>query len=536
MPNRLSEPPDTRPFVSTAATEPRRDWGIFWRALRTPALMLLVVSLPIADPTLIPNLTILVNYFASVKDIGESPLYHLLHNSNVVIYLGCLIAAIALVEVKQLLAPQNRSLRADLVTAVAWISFSLAAPLLSVTVGAGLAGSWKAAALQVATLSGFMLLNSSLYVFSGYPTGGTWIGRLREMMFPLSDIVLFVPMRRYLGSSALRFVPISVFTAILVAGFVYEGQVFFTGQIARTLEDRSTQYAYQVKFVDGGFWYLNTDRGDPKSGLWFYDDRTRQAKAVIPFGDPVRFRMRDGFVYFYDRSTGTLRKMFLATQTLEWEVPLPRYGSFEVEVHNGHVVAVGEKGYVVVLDDDGHLLAERTFPYRTVNLQILTDGRITVMNGDISVLFLKPNLSDSEIVPLPLSRRILRLTDGASGQWVMKATTWTEYLARENQLYVATLWGEVFRYDVAKSEWRAESVRGRWGVRAIAVDSQSNLLFLANYFGGFIEVHDLHTGKLLQYIVAGNLGRNVNLDPSGQRGIFTTKGAGMYRFDYPPWR
>jgi hypothetical protein len=118
----------------------------------------------------------------------------------------------------------------------------------------------------------------------------------------------------------------------------------------------------------------------------------------------------------------------------------------------------------------------------------------------------------------------------------MKSTTWSEYLARENELYVATLWGEVFRYDVAKSEWRAGSVKGRWGVRAIAVDSQSNLLFLANYFGGFIEVHDLKTKKLLEYIVAGNLSRNVNLDSNGQRGILTTKNAGMYRFDYPPWR
>ena len=528
----LSELPN-RHFLAKGGAKRRSDWYLVWRAFRTPLLVLLVILLPIMDPTLIPNLTILANYyFVPRGDIGGSPHYQLLHNSNVVIYLGCLIAAIALVEVKQLLAPHNRSLRADLVTALAWLGFSLAAPLLSVTLGAGLANSWKAAALQVASLWGFMLLNSDLYVLSRI--NWTWIGRLREIMFPLSDIVLFVPMRKYLGSGALRFVPIFVYTTILLAAFVYQGQVFFGGQIAQTLNLRSTQYAYQIKFVDGGFWYLSTAKHDPEQGLWFYDERSGQTHPVIAFGDPVRFRMRDGFVYFYDRATSSLCKMLLATRTLAWKVSLPRQGSFELEVHNDRIVAAGEKGYVaVVADDDGSILAQRTFPHKTINLQILNDGRIAILNGDISVIFLKPDLSDSQIVPLPLSRRILRLKDATSRQWWTKLATWSEYLPKEDQLLVATFWGEVFRYDVEKSKWGVGSVRGRWGVRAIAVDSENGLLFLVNYFGGFIEVHDLHTGTLLEYVIAGNSGRIVNLDGNAQRGILTTRGEGMYRFDYP---
>ena len=70
------------------------------------------------------------------------------------------------------------------------------------------------------------------------------------------------------------------------------------------------------------------------------------------------------------------------------------------------------------------------------------------------------------------------------------------------------------------------------GIRSFAVDSKNDLIFAANYYGGYIDVIDLRSQRTRKYIIAQGLGRHINLKPAEKSGFLHTRGLGMYRFDY----
>jgi hypothetical protein len=128
-------------------------------------------------------------------------------------------------------------------------------------------------------------------------------------------------------------------------------------------------------------------------------------------------------------------------------------------------------------------------------------------------------------------RGVLTFEDALARHRLMRATTWTQYDERSHKLYIATFWGDIFSYDVQERAW-GPTIRTRPGIRSFAVDSKNDLIFAANYYGGYIDVIDLRSQRTRKYIIAQGLGRHINLKPAEKSGFLHTRGLGMYRFDY----
>jgi hypothetical protein len=58
----------------------------------------------------------------------------------------------------------------------------------------------------------------------------------------------------------------------------------------------------------------------------------------------------------------------------------------------------------------------------------------------------------------------------------------------------------------------------------VAVDSENDRIFAANYYGGYIDVIDLRSQRTRKYIIAQGLGRHINLKPGGKSEIYQLVG------------
>ena len=125
-------------------------------------------------------------------------------------------------------------------------------------------------------------------------------------------------------------------------------------------EGQRVEYTYWTQYVDGGFWFVNSNWKDATSGIWYYDNQSQQAHPYIQVFDPHDFRIDDWFFYFYDRLSSELLKANVKTREVLWRVPLKRgFGTFELALRGDRVFAAGESGYIVAVQKDGRLLAER---------------------------------------------------------------------------------------------------------------------------------------------------------------------------------
>jgi len=522
-------------------------------ALRMPIFLLVGCILLIFSETLIPNLIGLYSYYTSsdsAEHYFEWRADKLLYISNVVILLGCLLGSFALLEVKHLLVPRNKNLFWDLITILVWLAFALTAPLLSSKLGGGL-GSLRTAEVQVSIIWLFMVLNSNLYLFDRL-LHKLWCSRLFDWTFPVSDIVFYMFHRERIGGSLgpVKFVPTMTYVLALLLCFAMGIQVLWQPiRAERMIISRAdgTPIRFvetnQVKWSDGGFWFSsdgryltsnsNSNSVDIATGLWFYDESTGRGDRHFPASDLRTFCLDEGFIYFYDRSSSEILKVDAQTKQVIWRVSIRRgFGTFDVALHDGRLFAAGESGYITALDkNSGRVLAERIFPHKTEELRAPVDGRVAFIIGDTNIRLLNSDLTDSETIPLPLPNGVFRFDALRDRSRLMRVATWIDYVEDSNTLYVATFWGEVFRYDFNLREW-LPSFKAKPGIRSCAVDSQNSLLFTANYFGGFIEIFDLQSRHRLKYVLAGSLGRYISLNSEKKTGILNTKGWGMYRFDY----
>lgn len=512
---------------------------VLFSAFRTPLTLLSGLLFFFFSETLIPSLVLVVNSYRSPDYLtGLAMIWHadyLLYIPNVVIFLACLVGSFALLEAKGILLPRNKSAGWDLVTVLVSLGVALAPlPLLTDARG-GQCSLLLARGVQVMFLWLVMVFNANLYVFDKYVASKKWCARLLDWTFPVSDIVFYMFHRQRLGAAAgaVRFLPSLSYVAILVLALGVEARILSGAIRAEKMEVPADGFTYWVEYSNGGFWFSNTEQGDPKSGIWYYDERSRVAYPYIRILDPQRFLLVDGFFYFFDRFYWEVLKVEARTRQVIWRVPIKvGFGSFELAVRDNLIFAVGEAGLIVVMDKNGKVYAERRFPFRTWSPQVLSDGRIAFLSGSRRVRIWDSRLTAGRNIDLPLPDGSIRF-NVASGRAddYMIVTTWTAYVDRLNTLYVATLWGEIFRYDVNHHRW-LPSLETRPGLRSFAVDSRNGLLFAANYYQGYIEVIDLVSGKHVQYIIAGPHGRFINLDTDKMRGILNTGGWGMYQFDY----
>ena len=104
--------------------------------------------------------------------------------------------------------------------------------------------------------------------------------------------------------------------------------------------------------------------------------------------------------------------------------------------------------------------------------------------------------------------------------------------SRRNELYVpgpkeAEIW--VFS---APDLNLIRKIPARFGVRALAIDEENNLLIAGSYVTGYVDVVDLNTYKPIKTYYVGKFQRSMVVDSSSRQAFITTTKSGLYMLQY----
>lgn len=506
-----------------------------FNAFRTPVILILGLLFILTSKTLASNLILVgsgwrklfCTALLSVDCSSASVLY--LSNSVIILVYGVMVLTV--IGIRHLLLPANKDLKSDFVTCL--VAFGLAAApwflLLNI---------WGRCQLLLPLLLAyavvvwaFIVVNADLYVFDKYITHRRWACRLAEWIFPVSDVVFFKFHLKRMGpgSGVLRFVPVLVYVGIIITVLGMEVNVLRDSiKVEKLGIPGDQQY---VLFDPDGFWY--SDKAGARSGLWRYNKGTGKERPHIRVQDLGNFYLENGFFYFYDGYEKKLLKVHAETRRTAWSLPVPRrFGPFRLAMKNGLIFVVGKGGYIALIDANGFVMAERLMSIKTWYPEVLPDGRITFVSpGRAELRITSSNLLSDEVIPLPLDRGIFKFNGRPAADYEATIITSTAYLEQPRTVYVATVWGEIFRYGLDGRRWLS-SHRISPGICSIAVDSLNGLLFAYNCARGYIDVLDLESGKHLKYILVNVFANSLHLNPNRWVGVLTTRGQGMYRFDY----
>ena len=502
-------------------------------AFRTPFL-LLGACLLLTRESLIPNLILLLSHTSPERTIWGTfslRLDYWLYLPNVVVGIGSFLAAFLVLEIKHALLPRNPRYRWDLWVALAALALAIIPPFLMANQMPGFL-QWLTRGVQVMFLWLFLTSNAGLLFAENHCSGKRWLTDLSHWTFPVADLFFYSFHRdriRRNGGGGLRWIPPLSVLALLAGLLWAQGRILWDAIPAQRL-DIPVRDPYWAEPVAGGFWFSNGDWWDPKSGIWYYDEKTGASFPHVRATDVRRFYVEDGSFYLHDRFDNHLLRIDMKTRQPLWRVPTQPAGTVELVTRNGLLFSVGEGGYIAVVDQEGTLLAERQFA-RAWAPQALRNGSVAFTMGDLRLFIWNSRLTTGEAIPLPLSPGILDLPYRQEEGRIDAITVWTDYDDRSDVVYVVALWGEIFRYRVAHRQWLT-SFKTAPGLRSIAVDNQNGLLFAWNYLQGYLDVLELESGRLLGRILANPLGRYINLDPQRRRGILNTHGYGLYQFDY----
>jgi len=504
------------------------------RTMRAPVLWL-VCALPfVLDKALVPNLMITLQDLVPDR-IGLNlwvirPDYFF-YLPNQVVMLVYLIGAFVLLEVKGAVLPMNQTKGQDIVTILAGLGYALSMLVWMDNLRSGTMQMLISGA-HVGLLWLFLMGNAGLVAVERFMATRMWVSRLSEWTFPVSDTFLYLRHRRRLDrAGALRWLP-SVCYGLLPVLALGAPVRILRGAIRAERLDVPVEDAQYGLAAEGGFWFTNGSIWDAESGLWFYDEQSKTARPVIRTSDCRQFYFRDDSFYLHDRYDHHVRKLDAKTREVLWEVPVGRMGTFQVVGRDGVIFAAGEGGYMLSVTEDGQVLGRRTFyPLGTWVPQAVWGGRVAFLSGDERVHFWNRELTAGESISLPLPPGVRHFIWNKPEGRMRAVTNWTDYDLRTETLYVQTLWGEIYRYDVKRRHWRP-SIKAKSGVRSVTVDSDNGLLFAWNYYGGFMEIFDVNSGQRVGHILANAFGRYINLDPVRMVGIASTHGHGVWRFAY----
>lgn len=507
-----------------------------WTAFRAPAFLLVVgIPLVLFREVLIPNLMIIANYYTpnsnTVYRISLLRPDYLLYLPNAVVFLAYLLAAFVLLEIKQWRLPRNTSMRQDAATALIGFAVALSSQAFMNNMKPGVLQLLQCG-IQVALLWLFMMGNAGLSVVYRVTTRVRWVTRLLEWTFPVSDLVCYQLHRQRLGAASRRRVIPSVCAGAMIAALlVLQGRILWTAipaeRVAVPVDDVNSSL-----LDDGGIWFANAYFWDSRAGIWYYDERTRRGFPVIRTYDTRRFLLHEGSFYFHDRYEHAVFKVDANTRQVLWRVPAQLSGTFELMRQGDLIYAVGEGGYILILDTQGRVRAERQFPFLTFEAQPVWGGRLAFVSGDQRIRIWDSTLTEGETLDLPLPKGVVSFAyNPRNNAGLQIVTNMTDYAEATHVFYAGTFWGEIFRYDTKNRRW-LPSLHTHMGLRSISTDARNGLLFVANYFQGYIQVLDLQTGRHVAYILANDRARYIALDPVKMRGVLSTRAYGLYRFTY----
>ncbi|MDP3703983.1 MAG: hypothetical protein Q8R78_06305, partial [Candidatus Omnitrophota bacterium] len=345
----------------------------------------------------------------------------------------------------------------------------------------------------------FVLLNVGLPRIEGLLTR-PWVARAMAWTFPLSDIVAVGWYRRRLGRSAgwWRMVPSVFYLAML--GVIAAGQWRIVAASRQAERMPMTFYSpYQVVASGHDLWVAE-GISHHDAGLWRYDGQRGVAERYLRVADLRTFALEDGDFYFYDGFDGTVRKVHAATSQLKWSVPIPGdAGMVDVAVRHGNVYVLGRTGYLALISLDGQILSTQRLPAQAWHLQVLPDQRAVFVSPDVWTLRLVGmDPTTEETIPLPLPPGVVR-NRPLPASTALPVLVDVESVDQRHQLLVATLWGEIFRYDWSTRQW-LPSLRLEPGLRDLVVDAQHGLIFAYNAARGYVEMLNLESGQHVAYV------------------------------------
>lgn len=504
-------------------------------ALRSPLFFIGVALALIPGLQQVPYLLVLMNYFLPEKLpfwVLSLRADYFLYLPNAVTLAAYLLGSFAVLEIKRAFWPANQNVRQDLVTGALMGIFALSSLFWMKNLRPG-ALQILILMIQAAFFWFFLAVNAGFFLFNRLLSRRGFI-RFLNITFPFSDVFFYSAHRQRLGAQGglYRFVPTVLYVLALLGIFGMQRNI-----LDESLPSKKVNVPMAVvtsgwaEWTEKGFWFSNDNWWDSHAGIWFYDEETKIGFPYVRAVDVRRFALEEGAFYFYDRFDSYTYKVDSSTKNLVWKAQTGRFGTPEVMVRNNRVYVIAEGGYILVLNkDNGATLAEKEFPLGTWAPQVLSNGDIAFMARDQHLHIWDNRLETGKTIALPTGN--LKLGYSEKQGMARGVSTWTEYDASSGILFIQTFfWGEVFRYDVQHGRWL--SPFKTWpGLRSFAVDNKNGLFFALNYFQGFIEVMDLSSGKHVGYILANALGRFINLDPVGKRGIVNTHGLGLYRFEY----
>jgi hypothetical protein len=350
-----------------------------------------------------------------------------------------------------------------------------------------------------------------------------WLRSLAEWTFPISDLAWFTFHQRRMEKRHgwLRFVPILSVLIALAAVTVSQGGALQASAQLSPLPVRVFD-PHQASCDADGCWFAETV--GQAAGLWRYDTRSREATPVVRAQDLRSFVVAGRWLYVYDGFEREVLKIDPETHRPVWRVRVPSADAVEVVGDKDMVFAVALNGSVTGIDQDGRVRFQRAFTSRAWYPQALGGDRVAFVSPDtMEVRIVGVESSKDTVIPLPISDE--RRRGNATSSADIPLIVGTTYVERSQTLYIATLWGEILRYEFTARQWRSP-IRRPPGIRLLAADGPHNLLFVYHHVGGYIDLLDLASGRRIERVAASVFGNALSVSPMLQVAMLSTRGPG----------
>ncbi|MFH1386130.1 MAG: hypothetical protein ABIH50_00475 [bacterium] len=498
---------------------------------RTPVLITAILALFMLSKLFVVNMILMQGYHGSVMKTlltGHLLSTHLFQVKTSIFVIIYLFLNLSILEGLGYVKGKMSSLELYDVVSVSFIIFSVL--LFFVTFR-------PENKLSAMILFLFFLANAQLNMFSKTIEKTRLFKLFMRYAFPVSDLFFYRSQREIIAkySQKLSIVPSIIYLGLMVCLLFYQLFIVSDAISSERLPAYSDYIFYASSLNDEGIYYSNNYALDGLCGLFYFDNKSLESKPYMRIYDLHNFIIIDGYIYYYDRYDLSLNKVNLKSKRLVWSRKLLKssgYGSVLLDYRNNRIVVMAEAGYISVVNVNGTIIAEKEAPYLIWGARILKNNNIAIFVPDKPLVMILNGKSLALIkeITLPLDKGAIKYKydDKIRGPNII---SWMEYAKDSNLLFVAAQWGNVYIYDLNLGGW-TKRINTHMFVRSLAVDESRKLLFVNNFLQGYLDVIDYSSGKHLDYILADIGGRYIVLDTKKKVGILTTRGNGMWAFDY----